>query len=208
MTHGDPTGSLTEPSKGPEELPQANGGPVAFPNPTFALSPEQRGEWSSTKQRTTEEEVSPALLPQVRCDESQSCSDEARDQELLTVLLPHDLPAASSFPAMGLTIDQAIKAFLQDQHAQAWEPKTLEWHQTSLKQLQSYLAWRGLILLSSLTGSEIRGWLTFLRTESLMTGAFRVNNTISTYARSVHAFCSWLALQGYLEQTPFASERQ
>jgi hypothetical protein len=31
-----------------------------------------------------------------------------------------------------------------------------------------------------------------------------VNNTIATYARSVHAFCSWLIVQGYLKQTPFA----
>jgi integrase/recombinase XerD len=33
---------------------------------------------------------------------------------------------------------------------------------------------------------------------------FRVQSTISTYARSVHAFCAWLVDQGYLEQTPFA----
>jgi len=64
-----------------------------------------------------------------------------------------------------------------------------------------------MILLSSLTGNEIRGWLTFLRTELLMTGAFRVQGTISTYARSAHAFCAWLVFQGYLEQTPFACVR-
>src|SRR5258708_38113188 len=90
------------------------------------------------------------------------------------------------------------------EHTHDWEPKTREWHETSLGQLQRYLAWRGVFLLSSLTGSEIRGWLTFLRTEALVTGAFRVQSTISTYARSAHACCAWLVGQGYLEQTPFA----
>jgi integrase/recombinase XerD len=103
-----------------------------------------------------------------------------------------------------MTTDHAISLFLQEEHSHSWEPKTREWHETSLGQLQRYLAWRGVFLLSSLTSSEIRGWLTFLRTESLMTGAFRVQGTISTYARSAHAFCAWLVLQGYLEQTPFA----
>jgi integrase/recombinase XerD len=103
-----------------------------------------------------------------------------------------------------MTIDHAISLFLQGEHTHNWEPKTRQWHETSLGQLQRYFAWRGVILLSSLTGNEIRGWLTFLRTESLMTGAFRVQGTISTYARSAHAFCAWLVGQGYLEQTPFA----
>jgi integrase/recombinase XerD len=59
-------------------------------------------------------------------------------------------------------------------------------------------------LLSSLTSSEIRGWLTFLRTEALVSGTFRESSTISTYARSAHAWCAWLVEQGYLEQSPFA----
>jgi site-specific recombinase XerD len=103
-----------------------------------------------------------------------------------------------------MTIDHAICLFLKGEHTHDWGPKTREWHETSLGQLQRYLAWRRVILLSALTGSEIRGWLTFLRTEALTTGAFRVQSTISTYARSAHAFCSWLVGQGYLEQTPFA----
>lgn len=103
-----------------------------------------------------------------------------------------------------MTIDHAITLFLQGEHTKNWEPKTREWHETSLGQLQRYVAWRKLLLLSSLTGSEIRGWLTFLRTEALTTGAFRVQNTISTYARSIHACCAWLVAQGYLEQSPFA----
>jgi integrase/recombinase XerD len=103
-----------------------------------------------------------------------------------------------------MTIDRAITLFLQGKHTENWEPKTREWHETSLGQLLRYVTWRKLLLLSSLTSSEFQGWLTFLRTEVLVTGAFRVQCTISTYARSVHAFCAWLVGQGYLEQTPFA----
>ena len=103
-----------------------------------------------------------------------------------------------------MTIDHAITLFLQGEHTHNWEPKTREWHETSLGQLQRYLAGRKLLLLSSLTHGEIRGWLAFLRKEALVTGAFRAQSTISTYTRSAHAWCAWLAKQGYLEQSPFA----
>jgi site-specific recombinase XerD len=123
---------------------------------------------------------------------------------VLTVQKPSVVGSADALLSSTLTIDHAINLFLQGEHTHDWEPKTREWHETSLDQLQRYLVWRGMILLSSLTEIEIRGWLTFLRTESLITGAFRVQGTISTYARSAHAFCAWLVDQGYLEQTPFA----
>jgi integrase/recombinase XerD len=70
--------------------------------------------------------------------------------------------------------------------------------------VQRYVSWRKLHLLSSLTPHELQGWLTFLRTEALVTGTFRVQSTIATYARSTHAWCAWLVGQGYLAQSPFA----
>jgi site-specific recombinase XerD len=159
--------------------------------------------------------VSPSLLPTPEGDSHVPGSQTAGPDVPLSKgddEDQHALPVQEA-PAVGhvdtllpatMTINRAIHLFLQGTHTHDWEPKTREWHETSLGQLQRYLAWRGLILLSSLTGSEIRGWLTFLRTESLMTGAFRVQGTISMYARSAHAFCTWLVLQGCLEQTPFA----
>jgi site-specific recombinase XerD len=98
-----------------------------------------------------------------------------------------------------------ITLFLQGEHTENWELKTREWHETSLGQLQRYVAWRKILLLTSLTGGEIRGWLTFLRAEALITGTFRVQSTISTYARSVHAWCAWLVGQGHLAQSPFTN---
>lgn len=129
------------------------------------------------------------------------------DQHTPTEQTPPAVGHVDALLASTIAIDHAIRLFLQEKHTHDWEPKTREWHETSLGQLQRYLAWRGMILLSSLTGNEIREWLTFLRTELLMTGAFRVQGTISTYARSAHAFCAWLVFQGYLEQTPFACVR-
>jgi integrase/recombinase XerD len=103
-----------------------------------------------------------------------------------------------------MIIDSAITLFLQGKHTENWGSKTREWHETSLGQLQRYLAWRKILMLSSLSSHEIQGWLTFLRTEALVTGAFRVQSTIATYARSAHAWCAWLVSRGYLDESPFA----
>ncbi len=146
----------------------------------------------------------PAPGPLTSVSDESSRRGEEGDQHISTGQTPPAVSHADVLLASTITIDHAIHLFLQGEHTHDWEPKTREWHETSLGQLQRYLAWRGVFLLSSLTGSEIRGWLTFLRTEALVTGAFRVQSTISTYARSAHACCAWLVGQGYLEQTPFA----
>jgi len=151
-----------------------------------------------------EKETPPVRQPHDAASDALSSKKEVENQHApLAQILPVADAADALSPAM-MTIDHAVSLFFQGKHAEHWEPKTREWHETSLGQLQRYVAWRKLLLLSSLTGSEIRGWLTFLRTEALTTGVFRVQSTISTYARSAHAFCAWLVEQGYLEQSPFA----
>ncbi len=187
----------------------------AYLKPVPAASPEPEAAWPSSMPPTTKEESWSDRLPPVPSEASASSvqaggigahtgEGATGNQHVPTVLVLPDLGNVDGLLSSRMTIDQAMRAFLQGEHTHTWDPKTREWHETSLGQLQRYLAWRRVILLNSLTGSEIRGWLTFLRTESLATGAFRRNNTISTYARSVHAFCNWLVVQGYLEQTPFA----
>jgi integrase/recombinase XerD len=151
-----------------------------------------------------EEEARPVHRPLASASEASSSKEEAESQHAPTVQALPAVVTADALRAATMTIDHVISLFLQGEHTHDWEPKTREWHETALSQLRRYLAWRKVLLLSSLTGNEIRGWLTFLRTEALTTGAFRVQSTISTYVRSVHAFCTWLVLQGYLEQTPFA----
>jgi integrase/recombinase XerD len=186
----------SEPTPAREDVsPLADAPAVVLPDPASA---------PSFLPPTPEEETRPAHRPRASASEASSSKEEAEDQHALTVQALPAVDTADALRAATMTIDHAISHFLQGEHTHNWEPKTREWHETSLGQLQRYLAWRGVILLSSLTGSEIRGWLTFLRTESLITGMFRVQSTISTYARSAHAWCAWLVGQGCLEQTPFA----
>jgi site-specific recombinase XerD len=176
------------------DIPRADAPTIMWPDPAAV---------PSFLLPTSEEETRPAPRLQISVAEASSSKKEAESQHIPTVQEPPVVGSADGLPTRMITIDHIISLFLQGKHTRGWEPKTREWHETSLGQLQRYLAWRGVILLSSLTGSEIRGWLTFLRTEALATGAFRVQSTLSTYARSVHAFCAWLVVQGHLEQSPF-----
>jgi integrase/recombinase XerD len=185
--------TASEPTQAVASLPDAP--TVAFLDPVSA---------SSSLLPTPEEKPPPALSPRTSASDKAMSKGDNEDQHALTM---QELSAVSHVDALlssTITIDHAIRLFLQGEHTHNWEPKTREWHETSLRQFQRYMARRKLLLLSSLTASEIRGWLTFLQTEALVTGTFRVQSTISTYARSVHAFCSWLVGQGHLAQSPFA----
>jgi hypothetical protein len=186
----------SEPTPTREDVsPLADAPAVVLPDP---------GPVPSSRQLPPEEEAQPVHRLLASAPEGEPGEEKREDQHAPTVQTPLDVGNADVLLAATMTIDHAISLFLQGKHTHDWEPKTQEWHETSLGQLQRYLAWRRVFLLPLLTGNEIRGWLTFLRTESLMTGAFRVQGTISTYARSAHALCAWLVDQGYLEQTPFA----
>jgi site-specific recombinase XerD len=153
---------------------------------------------------TPEKERQPEHRPQASASEASSSKEEGEALHDPTVQAPPVVGSVNALLPAIPTIDHAIGLFLQGEHTHEWGAKTREWHETSLGQLKRYVVWRKLLVLSSLTANEIRGWLTFLRTEALVTGTFRVQSTISTYARSAHAWCAWLVEQGYLEQSPFA----
>jgi hypothetical protein len=94
---------------------------------------------------------------------------------------------------------------VQEMHACGRNPKTLQWHQTSLGALRRYL-WRQFRLtdVCSLTTQFLRTWLTELSiAPSARTGAMRTVSTAAAYARSAHAFCNWLVRQGYVSETLF-----
>jgi site-specific recombinase XerD len=185
----------SEPPAREEISPVADASTLMLPDPVadtkeLILTPEE-GRLSVSFSLAPASEVSSMK------DEGEKQDDPMAQRHPLTGSVKALLPAT-------MTIDHAISLFLQGKHSHDWEPKTREWHETSLGQLQRYLGWRKVLLLSLLTASEIRGWLTFLRTEALITGTFRVQGTIATYARSAHAWCAWLVEQGDLEQSPFA----
>jgi hypothetical protein len=106
---------------------------------------------------TPEEKTRPAHRPQASASEALSSKNEAEGQHAVTVQALPAIGHADVLHAATMTIDYAICLFLQGEHTHGWEPKTREWHKTSLGQLQRYLAWRRVLLLSSLTGSEIQG---------------------------------------------------
>jgi len=108
-------------------------------------------------------------------------------------------------PLAPSTITQAIAAYLQDIIEMGGEPKTVQWHQTSLSALQQYL-WDQFHLteVRQLSTEVLQRWVTDLHTmRSPLTGAAWAMNTIATYARSGRAFCNWLVRQGSLPETPF-----
>ena len=106
------------------------------------------------------------------------------------------------------TLEQAMAAYVQEMRACGRNPKTLQWHQTSLGALRRYL-WRQFRLtgVCSLTMASLRTWLTDLSiAPSARTGVTRTVNTVAAYARSARAFCNWLVRQGYVSETLFPKD--
>ena len=89
-------------------------------------------------------------------------------------------------------------------------PKTLQWHQASLRALRRYL-WRQLRLtdVCSLTGASLRAWLNELSiVPSARTGTTRTVNTVAAYARSARAFCNWLVRAGVCIRDALSERRR
>ena len=103
------------------------------------------------------------------------------------------------------TLEQAMAAYVLEMRDCGRNPKTLQWHQTTLGALRRYL-WRQFHLTDgcSLTTAFLQTWLTKLSiAPSARTGATRTVSTIAAYARSARAFCNWLVRQGYVSETLF-----
>ena len=106
------------------------------------------------------------------------------------------------------TLEQAMAAYVQEIRAYGRNPKTLQWHQTSLGALRRYL-WRQFhhTDVCDLTSASLRTWLADLSiAPSARTGATRTVNTVAAYARSARAFCNWLVRQGYVSETLFPKD--
>jgi site-specific recombinase XerD len=149
----------------------------------------------------------PARIPMVRdpqsgagtLDAPGSATEKPPASGQITGRTPESRPLAPP------TIAQAIAAYLQEMREMGREPKTVQWHQTSLSALQQYL-WDQFrrIEVRQLSREALQRWLTDLHTvRSSLTGARLSVNTIAAYARSGRAFCNWLVRQGSLPATPF-----
>ncbi len=107
----------------------------------------------------------------------------------------------------GLTIERAVKEYIQAHREVGHRLKTLEWHQMALGHLQQYvLAECHLLLVNQITETTICNWLAFLAQTPTARGSRRAASTIETYARSARAFFAWLVERGMLACAPM-SER-
>lgn len=102
------------------------------------------------------------------------------------------------------SIADAIDRYLQDHQGGNHSEKTLEWHNTALGLLQSYLAEeRNQTLVENVEAEDISAWFAYLRKAPGKLGKPRSARTVQTYARSARAFFHWLIRRGTIEQNPF-----
>ncbi|MEO6887371.1 MAG: tyrosine-type recombinase/integrase, partial [Ktedonobacteraceae bacterium] len=102
------------------------------------------------------------------------------------------------------TIARAIEDYLADHEGSNHSPKTLQWHQTALGLLRTFLEEeRSVTLVGEIDATDLSAWFAFLRKNPGSRGKPRAERTVQTYARSVRAFLHWLVRQEILERSPF-----
>jgi site-specific recombinase XerD len=103
-----------------------------------------------------------------------------------------------------ITIERAIADYLLDHEGGNSSQKTLQWHQTALGLLCSFLAEeRGTTLVGEVDAPDITAWFAYLRKTPSSRGKVRTERTIQTYARSARAFFHWLVRSETIERNPF-----
>lgn len=102
------------------------------------------------------------------------------------------------------TIARAIEDYLADHEGSNHSPKTLQWHQTALGLLRTFLEEeRGVTLVGEVDAADLSAWFAALRKMPGSHGKPRAERTIQTYARSARAFLHWLVRREIIERSPF-----
>jgi site-specific recombinase XerD len=103
-----------------------------------------------------------------------------------------------------MTLTRAIDDYLQDHEGGNHSQKTLEWHQTALGLLQTFMQEeRDITLVGEVEAADISAWFAHMRKVDGKHGRPRSERTIQTYARSVRAFFHWLVRREIIERNPF-----
>jgi integrase/recombinase XerD len=103
-----------------------------------------------------------------------------------------------------MTLERAIQDYLADHEGGNHSDKTLEWHETALGLMRSYLEQeRGITLIAKVDAPDISAWFASMRKTPGARGKVRSERTIQTYARSARAFFHWLVRQGLITNNPF-----
>ncbi|HEY1349033.1 MAG TPA: tyrosine-type recombinase/integrase [Ktedonobacteraceae bacterium] len=102
------------------------------------------------------------------------------------------------------TIARAIDDYLADHEGSNHSLKTLQWHQTALGLLRTFLEEeRGVTLVGEVDATDLSAWFAALRKTPGSRGKFRSERTVQTYARSARAFLHWLVRREMIERSPF-----
>jgi integrase/recombinase XerD len=134
---------------------------------------------------------------------SQVQSRSLEPQELSRLVGPALQERADQEASMSISC--AIEDYLADHRGGNHSAKTLEWHQTALGLLQSYLEQeRGITQVREIDAAAISGWFTHLRKIPGARGKARSERTVQTYARSARAFVHWLLRRHLITENPFA----
>lgn len=89
----------------------------------------------------------------------------------------------------GTTLEQAIAHYLLDHEGGNASPKTLQWHQTALGLLRTFLQEeRNITQVTEIDAPDINAWFASMRKTPTRRGKLRSERTIQTYARSARAF--------------------
>ncbi|BCL83711.1 tyrosine-type recombinase/integrase [Ktedonobacteria bacterium brp13] len=189
--------SVFIPSEAEADQQEAESPPDPLCSSVVSVSNVQAGERGEQHQPVTEEEVRypPVGVNAVPNEHLQQCSSDERCPSSQVIQLQR----------FTMTIEGAIRAYLEDQENRGRSRKTMEWHQMALGLLQQYLVReRHLVFLSQITEQEASDWVAYLQMLPTNRGTLRAASTIATYARSMRAFGNWVIRQGYLERMPMA----
>src|SRR5579875_802021 len=103
-----------------------------------------------------------------------------------------------------MTVERAIEDYLLDHEGGNHSLKTLQWHQTALGLLKSFLEQeRSITLIGEVDAPDITAWFAHMRKTPGSRGKARSERTIQTYARSARAFFHWLVHREIIQRNPF-----
>jgi site-specific recombinase XerD len=163
---------------------------------------------STYHQRTEASSVHPVrkareTVPAPSAPSKSKPSQRPRHSAAITSRTVHQASTQENKPC--LTIERAIQQYLQAHRAVEHRPKTLQWHQTALGHLHTYLLTEcHLHHVHQITEETVKNWLAQLSQTPTRRGVRRSASTIETYARSARAFCSWLVERSMLSYSPMS----
>src|SRR5579872_6534136 len=100
------------------------------------------------------------------------------------------------------TVRSCIDEYILDHKSQNHSPKTIEWHTLSLGKLAVFLEKQQITFVEDIERVHLLSWLSELGTQPGARGKPLAARSVNGYARSMRAFCNWLELEGYVQQSP------